>query len=624
MPDQFANVFVSLPPHVEPTKWEQLFRQIPAPSGLTYRICFRHDLAGDRPRILQMIAASDVLIADFTPAPNSGHAPDPDVVTDAAAARIGSRPRPVLTLHKESARSLPFNWRQLLKIGGGRPVAVNEGYEKAIRDIGGWLGQLCTQPPPPPPPPRKFKGSWDVCVSQSFQRANPKLKGSAGYDFAEFYKAMRVATDRLKGGPKVRLALFPKDQDDVKVWHRVQAGISRCALLIAEFSPDAQTGKVSTPDVLIEAALAGFQYDVPIVAAIHDDAQLPESWSHLEVVRYKRDDTEGLIAAMAERLQEILPEASRSERSGSNVMTYDKAVARGFGNGGHDVTSTPTLGVPRPDSRIIRAPGSVRATQSMPRAVVAMAPSTAAAGPFERFRDALDRRDYAAATDFYNEAVSLDPWQHALFNPDRFTVVQVLGAGTFGAVFHAKMAADDDDPREQEVVIKALLHPERLGIDPDQLFANMDLLRQAPRQGLVPIMDWDRYPRGEPNAWWHFWTPYDPRERSLQSLIDSKGPLNERDTMGIGAGIVMGLMSAHLFNLPHLALRPSNVIVRREGQKWAVALRDFGFAPDFAWDPGENPWMLPMLEWASPEQKHEVPLTPGLTSDVYQLGLLLV
>ncbi|MGE0430772.1 MAG: Hsp70 family protein [Planctomycetota bacterium] len=245
--------------------------------------------------------------------------------------------------------------------------------------------------------------------------------------------------------------------------------------------------------------------------------------------------------------------------------------------------------------------------------------------PLAPFFDALHTGNNALALAHYVAAISKDPYSLPLFNPERFHVQEVLGAGPSGVVFRAEMPATESNPRPQSVVLKVLLRPDWLAHDPDQLFFNVDLLAKAPQNGLLPILGWDRYPRGEVDAWWHFWSPWYPQSQSLAERVTNLGRLTEEETRLVGSGIVRGLMSANVLRIPHHALRPENVLLATDGSN-EVWLRDAGFAPAFDRPAvrGDQTWAPHCRRFAAPEQTGEFPGKPGLASDVYSLGLLLL
>jgi molecular chaperone DnaK len=670
MPATPLNVYVSVPATADPAEWIRHFRLLRAPAGVEFRFCFRHGLGGDWLRIHHMIRAAHLVVAEFSPTKDSGSAPDPNAVTEAAAARLGDNPKPTILLHKQSKLALPFDWRQLERVGGIHSIVVSEDLGRAMRDLDGMFSQIMSRPRPAPPPPRNVnRQSWDIFVSVPMQRGDGR-PGAAGFDFAQFYRAARTAAGRVPTQRKVRLALIRREPDVVDVWQRVQTGISRCSTLIADFTPDAASGRAPNPDVLTESTLAMTRYAVPVLPCIQEGYELPENWRHYDPVVYRRDDLDGLVSSLKTRLAGMEPGVDQGtsvaapSRGGDGrpvgdrtAAYYQTASSVGRGVGGDTPPREATVRRNRrtpeiltsllpPDSRTSQLVEKVRKDARDSAAAAPPPESTTrrqarpgyhartAAEAFSAFLRAIEAQDFKLAFEAYSEAVRLDPWQHALFNPQRFATEEVVGAGPFGVVFRGKALPTDEDPTERRVMLKALINIDRLGQDPDKLMSNLELLKQAPTHGLLRVVDWDRYPRGEADAYYHFWTQEEVGAVPLTELIERRGPQKPEVVKRIAGGIVVGLMSAHLFHVPHLALRPSNVLVReRQGEseksrrRFEVWLRDFGFYPDFdqAQARGRDiGWMLQLLDYAAPEQRGEIPVTPGLTSDIYSLGLIML
>lgn len=619
------------------TSWLQGLRQIQPVGGGGLQILPRTELAGNWQPIQAAIGQSRLVIVDFSPGPNTGQYADPDVVTEATLARFGLSPKPVIVLHSQRFEQLPTTWRLLHGDASVRFAPISSGLDPIKQHLASWIGELAGKPMTASYPFRKPSDPPEIFVTQSFQRGDG-TQGSGGFDFAKFFQAVKASVERLGWPTPIRIAAVPKERDPEAVWTKIHGGLSRCALVVAECSPDGKSGRCTTPDVVTEVALARYRYQVPLLIAAHSGSALPQDWAdvHQSAIRYDRNNLPNLVEQLAGRIRQSLTAAPVSMATLETmplammpVTTSEKAAPE------PKTVTKPQSPGPKPVSQpfIPNAQGIVNeavSNDSRPFGAVQSAASRATAQArqhFERFQQALAQRAWTDAAREYVAAVRLDPYQHACFNPDRFICKDVLGAGPTGCVFHCVAQPTEDFPAAFDVALKVILWPNVLGQDPDQLFNNLDLLRQVPRKSVLSILGWDRYPRGEASAFWHFWSPYYRDATSLDRLIDRRGLLPEEDVRDIAIQLVQGLQAIHLYHLPHLALRPSNVLVRkREGKPgYDVWVRDVGFTPDFTQPfPPEAAWAHSVMDFAAPEQKREMPMTPGQVSDIYSLGLVLL
>jgi serine/threonine-protein kinase len=101
------------------------------------------------------------------------------------------------------------------------------------------------------------------------------------------------------------------------------------------------------------------------------------------------------------------------------------------------------------------------------------------------------------------------------------------------------------------------------------------------------------------------------------------GPLESAVAVAIVGQVAEALDAAHARGLIHRDVKPSNILLDRDGPDERAYLSDFGLAKVTASDTGltRTGQLLGTLDYVSPEQIRGEPLAP--TSDVYSLGCVL-
>ncbi len=171
-----------------------------------------------------------------------------------------------------------------------------------------------------------------------------------------------------------------------------------------------------------------------------------------------------------------------------------------------------------------------------------------------------------------------------------------------------------DAQLERDVAVK-LLRTE-FGRDPDFLARFRDEARAAAslsHPNIVAVHDFGEDDSG----------PYIVMElvegQDLASIIRESGPLAPRQAARVSAEVAKALHAAHVRGIVHRDVKPSNVLVGRDGR---VKVADFGIARALA----ESQLTLPgttmgSVHYFSPEQARGEPAT--VASDIYALGIVL-
>ncbi len=191
----------------------------------------------------------------------------------------------------------------------------------------------------------------------------------------------------------------------------------------------------------------------------------------------------------------------------------------------------------------------------------------------------------------------------------RYRLIELLGQGGMATIYRAR-----DSQLERDVAVK-ILRPE-YGSDPD-FFARFRQEAQSAASlnypGVVAVYDYGTDPAG----------PFIVMElvdgEDLGSIIRRSGALPPRQAARLTSQIARAIAAAHASGFVHRDVKPSNVLVTREG---LVKVTDFGIARALA----EAALTLPgttlgSVHYFSPEQARGEIATQA--SDIYSLGIVL-
>jgi predicted Ser/Thr protein kinase len=195
----------------------------------------------------------------------------------------------------------------------------------------------------------------------------------------------------------------------------------------------------------------------------------------------------------------------------------------------------------------------------------------------------------------------------------RYRLVQLLGAGGMGRVWHAW-----DEILGRDVAIKEIVPPDQLlAAERDEL--RRRTLREARAAARLShpnvVRVYDVF-EAEGRPW--IVMEY-VRSRSLQEVLAADGPLDPLRAAAIGLGLLGALRAAHRAGVLHRDIKPSNVLLCDDGR---VVLTDFGIATvegDAAVT--RTGLVLGSPAYIAPERAREG--SAGPESDLWSLGATL-
>ncbi len=191
----------------------------------------------------------------------------------------------------------------------------------------------------------------------------------------------------------------------------------------------------------------------------------------------------------------------------------------------------------------------------------------------------------------------------------RYRILRELGRGAMGVVY----LAEDHEGRRRRCALKSL-RPE---LTHDAHFSKRfkveaDSLRQLRHPNIVPLLD-----LFVEDGLYCLVMPF--VEDSLAAMIDREGPLGVQRSLALAKPLLRALDHAHQGGVIHRDVKPSNVLIDRNGQP---LLCDFGIARRIG-DPHLTRMgvVLGTPEYMSPEQVQGLELSHA--SDVYAAGVVL-
>jgi tetratricopeptide (TPR) repeat protein len=243
------------------------------------------------------------------------------------------------------------------------------------------------------------------------------------------------------------------------------------------------------------------------------------------------------------------------------------------------------------------------------------------------FRVALEQRNFQAALALLQQAVALVGKSVTPFPQDKFEPERILASEPTGVVFLCKERASGSR------LVVYTLAPEAMHSDVGELFREARLLNELEHPLLARLKEADFADEAKR-------LPYLASEyfegMSLADYVRQHGPLPPAELARIVQPVAELLLAAHGRDILHRDLKPSSLLLRKEGNAWQVKLVHFGLAPRpavlYSALAGPSTWArttigaaaLGTLPYLAPEQLGLAGdgVAPGPPADVYSFGRL--
>jgi TPR repeat protein len=191
---------------------------------------------------------------------------------------------------------------------------------------------------------------------------------------------------------------------------------------------------------------------------------------------------------------------------------------------------------------------------------------------YNAYRAALEERKWDEALKSIREAAALDRQRFAPFPMQRYEARRILGAGGFGTAFLCH-----DRSIKADVVVKTL-HAAHLDRSPEDVFGEAQALRLLRHPAIIEFLDCNC---ADPNltapARPYIVMAYFPGV-SLEAFVAERGVLSPANLLVVARQVAEGMQAAHARGVLHRDVKPENVLVRKEGNRWRVKVIDFGLA----------------------------------------------
>lgn len=194
----------------------------------------------------------------------------------------------------------------------------------------------------------------------------------------------------------------------------------------------------------------------------------------------------------------------------------------------------------------------------------------------------------------------------------RYVLVEILGRGGMGTVFRAR-----DEALERDVAVK-VIHPQLAveGEFRERFRREAVLLSAMDSPHVVAVHD-----HGEQDGAPYLVTQL-VRGGDLLALVRAQGALAPARAVDLVGQVLDGLSDAHAAGVVHRDVKPSNVLLREDGQ--VAYLCDFGIATSPGSEITRTGALVGSTAYMAPERHDgETAASAGVSSDVYAAGCLL-
>ncbi|RKZ55745.1 MAG: hypothetical protein DRR08_23485 [Candidatus Parabeggiatoa sp. nov. 2] len=189
---------------------------------------------------------------------------------------------------------------------------------------------------------------------------------------------------------------------------------------------------------------------------------------------------------------------------------------------------------------------------------------------FNLFQVYLRGKDYAEALAALQDAYSINVWQYALHDVEKYPLVSILGAGGMGCVFLCQ-----DQWRKKPVVVKTFWEG-RKGRR-DEVFREPIIMHNLQSAYTPKPLDCGFVNAGNQERP-YFVTEYIEGAIDGEAWIKKYGKLDLLTGLKVALQIAEGLAVAHDAGVFHLDLKPANLLFKQTEDGLMVKIIDFGLA----------------------------------------------
>jgi WD40 repeat protein/tetratricopeptide (TPR) repeat protein len=243
---------------------------------------------------------------------------------------------------------------------------------------------------------------------------------------------------------------------------------------------------------------------------------------------------------------------------------------------------------------------------------------------YNAYRTFLEKSEWNQALAALDKAVRLAPDRFSPFPVHELGALRILGAGAFGVTFLCQY-------RQTKAKVAVKVFNTAMLPDPQRVFEEAAAMEQVQHPAIIRIRHYGYVdPRRKLG-------PYLIMEyfdgQTLSEYVQQNGPIPLAEALPLLRQIAEGLRAAHARNILHRDVKPSNILVRKDGEQWQVRLIDFGLACTVqqiqatmqqAQVRGKTTigrTILGTWDYSAPEQLGKLGgVQPGFYSDIYAFG----